>query len=611
MFVIELDRPASPKYTKCTIRAIQLGQTESIKVLLKNSDECLNKAQQQNSLYTAARLGHTEICQLIVNAKSVDSSHISSALILACTNDHLATAQFLIRHCKRDDLQLTGAMISVCTQARAKVGPWLAKNVLHLNVSNEVYWIHVTMCALGSADVTDLKRFLDQSRSYCFNPKEFSSRALRVACWNGRAKVVNYLLDNTPADIASKGRVKTNGDQITALMAACRGKCSKSLIRQLLQRVTPYVINISSDPSKSTVLHVVIWSSNDSVRDFPLHKACLEGDVSTVRKLMYAHDVNAQDINGFTPLHYACATGCAETVMLLLSVDARTDITNNQGCMPAVLADASGNSELADFICSLHMMTRQKSSAKVNSSRDKILLNYHEAIDCYYPAISEVDDSLLNSQLMKDIRDLRARTETDVPATPVTTRNADCCCTCARCGSRKRIVSYESCPCYLTAITFVPAPDSIVKNFNCPICRSMHVCEICGCGCGRPIIASQEDLRQAMSLSPHQGTTATLDSHTGHVPASAPPPPAGPVPKLTKEQEAMIKKEIARRTKDLEKQLAADGFQAVDVAGDGNCFFRAACLLLDNNELGHLKLRERVASYVERLGHFLDGVVDT
>jgi ankyrin repeat protein len=67
----------------------------------------------------------------------------------------------------------------------------------------------------------------------------------------------------------------------------------------------------------------------------------VEGDVDAMSDLLYTCDVDLQASNGYTALHIACAHGHVEATRLLLSVFARTDITDNNRRTPAMLAQQS------------------------------------------------------------------------------------------------------------------------------------------------------------------------------------------------------------------------------------------------------------------------------
>ena len=80
--------------------------------------------------------------------------------------------------------------------------------------------------------------------------------------------------------------------------------------------------------------------------------------------------------------------------------------------------------------------------------------------------------------------------------------------------------------------------------------------------------------------------------------------------KMTIQQSTSDFEEIARRHSALETQLMDAGMSVTDVRSDGNCFFRAASIILHDTESRHASLRELVAAHIQRLGSLLGGIVD-
>ena len=61
----------------------------------------------------------------------------------------------------------------------------------------------------------------------------------------------------------------------------------------------------------------------------------------------------------------------------------------------------------------------------------------------------------------------------------------------------------------------------------------------------------------------------------------------------------------------MHKQLADGGLRAIDVIGDGNCYFRALSFCLFGHEQGHMMLRKTIVDQLFRAGNMLGGVAIT
>jgi hypothetical protein len=71
----------------------------------------------------------------------------------------------------------------------------------------------------------------------------------------------------------------------------------------------------------------------------PLHESCYRGDTAAVVDVVYECDVNMQDRDGRTAMHYACMNGHLDTVKVLLSVFADTNITDDYGKTPVAVCE--------------------------------------------------------------------------------------------------------------------------------------------------------------------------------------------------------------------------------------------------------------------------------
>ncbi len=98
-------------------------------------------------------------------------------------------------------------------------------------------------------------------------------------------------------------------------------------------------------------------------------KACKEGDSDTAVNLLLQVDVNQQDINGKTPLHYACEAGHPNILKLLLTQEKlNIDIQDTNGKTP--LFWLLEHKELSDFI--LPMLNRSQRISLHEFGKDKM-----------------------------------------------------------------------------------------------------------------------------------------------------------------------------------------------------------------------------------------------
>ena len=127
-----------------------------------------------------------------------------------------------------------------------------------------------------------------------------------------------------------------------------------SVSMYLLCEVSDLNINIA-DRHGNTALHLAVWCSKDDFTQ--LHWACYSGyyyrgDVTKVLELVYVrgHNINVQDNDGNTPLHYACGNGYSDIVETLMLAGADETITNDEGKTPAQVAESEEHSELLKLL---------------------------------------------------------------------------------------------------------------------------------------------------------------------------------------------------------------------------------------------------------------------
>ncbi len=182
--------------------------------------------------------------------------------------------------------------------------------------------------------------------------------SLTTACSNDRLNIAKYLVETGHADV---NLTDSTGD--TPLTRACSWT-SLSVSRYLLCEINDLDVNIT-DSVGNTALHYAVWCSR--VDFTQLNEACEDGDVTEVRRLVYArsHEINLQNNSGDTPLHRACKNGYGNIVEALMLAGANETITNDEWETPAQVAVNEGHSELLalldrDSLWQLIIWRRQK-----------------------------------------------------------------------------------------------------------------------------------------------------------------------------------------------------------------------------------------------------------
>eukprot|EP00877_Chromochloris_zofingiensis_P000754 jgi/Chrzof1/1067/Cz01g38320.t1 len=192
-------------------------------------------------------------------------------------------------------------------------------------------------CAYGDFD--RLRQFVEADRTCVNKPDDQGYYPLQWAALNNRIAEATYLLSNG-ADI----NVQDSTGQTPLLWAAVRG--SLPVIETLLRN--------GSDPNLKdnrgyTLCHVAAQYGQTAV----LYHLALKWGV----------DVDIPDNDGRTPLHWAAYKGYADTIRLLLVLDARFALADKEGCTPLHWAAIKGNGEACTVLL-------QGGSMAVLSARD-------------------------------------------------------------------------------------------------------------------------------------------------------------------------------------------------------------------------------------------------
>ena len=81
-----------------------------------------------------------------------------------------------------------------------------------------------------------------------------------------------------------------------------------------------------------------------------LADAAEQRDWATLRKLIGAGGVNAAQVDGTTPLHWAVHHDDAEMVALLVKAGANVNVINRYGVAPLALACTNGNAAIVNLL---------------------------------------------------------------------------------------------------------------------------------------------------------------------------------------------------------------------------------------------------------------------
>jgi ankyrin repeat protein len=188
--------------------------------------------------------------------------------------------------------------------------------------------------------------------------------SLHYACESGFTRVTEMLLQRTPSLMNS-----TTNSGSTPIHVACKNRWYKVII-VLIQHgatlsvvdnegKTPLVVTCKEKDAVSVRILVqrVKWllqqlSLNDARRfgcSEALHLACSLGtDLEIVRKLLEVTDIDSPDDQGLTPLHQACKHDFPQIdlVEILLNVNGDVNAVSIDGFTPLHFAAASGHLEI-------------------------------------------------------------------------------------------------------------------------------------------------------------------------------------------------------------------------------------------------------------------------
>jgi ankyrin repeat protein len=298
--------------------------------------------QHINVLEGAASEGHFDICQLVIDCDTVSTDDLKDVLRTACYYGHILVVQLIVRtlghHC---NTQLLDDCLHLAASRRhTEMVKWLLP-LTHPTDADRMRWDLVQASARGS--LTRVKRLVNDIGR---DVTDVMSHALWTACYNGKFTIVDWLMTHTSADIKYSRMIYVFNSGMTSLAVACHEGHMTIVKRMLIDSTSSCDINTATGDKSNTALHDIIWHTPF----IPLHVSCYRSDTAAVVDMVYESDVNIQDFDGKTAMHYACMNGHCDIVKVLLSVFADTDITDDDGYTPADVCEVKDNPDLADYI---------------------------------------------------------------------------------------------------------------------------------------------------------------------------------------------------------------------------------------------------------------------
>ena len=289
----------------------------------------------QSALHLAARLGHEEVVQILLNrgASILHDYYGRQPAHLAAENGHLGCLKLLLSSeaarkppvAKKDESDKDKTREGETGSNKDKDG------IVDPNVRERVCGktlLHLSAAA-GHAHQVSLLLSLDGIR---VNKQEMTGcTALHYACAEGHADCVTLLLDHIETDLTLKEFVFGQ----TALHKACSGGYYKCVELLLLRSPCIEFIDVTDDEFGRTPLH---WAAQGDSAEF----------LSCVNLLLCPElipntaNTTIEDVFGRTALIYACMSGSLEAVKLLLEAGSHPNHRDRDGTA-ALLHAAQSN----------------------------------------------------------------------------------------------------------------------------------------------------------------------------------------------------------------------------------------------------------------------------
>ena len=325
------------------------GHTACLRLLLAAGAQLEAKTPEgATPLYLAAQEGRVEACELLLLSGASVAARAAgqeTALQVASKKGHAVVIDRLLTAGAELEARDTGKRsplgLATCDGQLEAVKALLARGA-DANAADsfgntplmEAITEKQTPCVQALLPVSDLSITNRQGRN-----------AFHACIFTGRQECFQLLLPlMRDVDVRTVQGVDANGEPVdyneTPLHLACyfgQHNMVKALLRRGASR-----------------------TSRDSEQRTPLHDACLAGHLSCVAQLLGApgdyklalEEVNASDVNGMTPLHFAAKNGFMQGCGALLAAGARRDAATPAGITPLMLAQFNHpeNAELHELL---------------------------------------------------------------------------------------------------------------------------------------------------------------------------------------------------------------------------------------------------------------------
>eukprot|EP01018_Ginkgo_biloba_P015937 Gb_13259 [translate_table: standard] len=223
------------------------------------------------------------------------------------------------------------------------------------HLKNDVY----TAAAYG--DLDKLHRLIGQEGCSVSEPDAGGYYALQWAALNNRAAVAQYLIEHG-ADVNAVDHTGQTALHWTAVRGAVQ---VAELLLQDGARVDTadshgyHATHVAAQYGQTALLYHIVtkWGADVDAPDndgrSPLHWAAYKGFADSIRLLLFMDAYRGrQDKEGCTPLHWAAIRGNLEACTVLVQAGTKEDlmVTDNTGCTPAQLASDKGHRHVALFL---------------------------------------------------------------------------------------------------------------------------------------------------------------------------------------------------------------------------------------------------------------------